>query len=200
MLYLVRPSNGLLVKYLNMSSEINSTLINYNEDESPSFIIKYNLLKEIYQFICFIFSFNDGFSCFLTDDISSFYIRYSYINFVKLYSYSSNHELNEINIKLNEIKTKMSTNKEHEINLKKNLEDIMNKKNSAHESHKDRTANQKKLKNTLMKLYLKCLFSLGNNRTEDIKRKFYQYRVVEFLTREIDLEYEVLINIFLFNI
>jgi len=191
MLYLIKPANGLLAKYLNMSNDINSSLISYNEDDSPGFNIKYNLLKEIYQFICFIFSFDESFSCFLTDEISSFYIRYSYINFVKLYSYSSNHELNEINIKLNEIKTKMSINKEQETNLKKNLEDIMNKKSSAHEILKDKSMNQKKFKNTLMKLYIKCLFSLGNNRNEDIKRKFYQYRVVEFLTREIDLEYEV---------
>jgi len=198
MVYLVRPSNGLLVKYLNMSTDINSSLISHNEEESPDFIIKYNLLKEIYQFICMIFSFDDGFSCFLGDDISSFYIRYSYINFVKLYSYSSNHELNEINLKLNEIKTKMNISKEKETNLKKNLEDIMNKKNSAHENSKDKMNNQKKFKNALMKLYVKCLFSLSNNRTEDIKRKFYQYRVVEFLTREIDLEYEVRRKIFFF--
>lgn len=191
MLYLIRPSNGILVKYLNITNDIHSYLISYNEGDSPAFTIKYNLLKEIYHFICMIFSFDETFSCFLSDEIASFYIRNSYINFVKLYSYSSNHELNEINVKLNEIKTKMSIDKEQEMNLKKNLEDIMNKKNSAHENLKDNLANQKKLKNTLMKLYLKCLFELGNNRTEDIKRKFYQYRVVEFLTREIDLEYEV---------
>ena len=189
MLYLIRPSNGLLVKYLNAATDINSSLISHTEEESPSFIVKYNLMKEIYQFICIIFSFDDGFSCFLSEDISSFYIRYSYINFVKLYSYSSNHELNEINLKLNEIKTKMNS-REQETTMKKNLEDIMNKKNSGRES-KDLMANQKKFKNTLMKLYVKCLFSLANNRTDDIKRKFYQYRVVEFLTREIDLEYEV---------
>lgn len=189
MLYLIKPSNGMLSRYLNMSSEINSFLISHNQEESPSFIIKFNLLKEIYQLICIVFSFDETFSCFLNDDISSFYIRYSYINFVKLYSYSSNHELNEINIKLSEIKTKMNDN-EHETALKKNLEDMLNKKNNAEET-KEKMGVQKKFKNTLMKLYLKCLFSLGNNRTEDIKRKFYQYRVVEFLTREIDLEYEV---------
>lgn len=199
MLYLIKPSNGILPKYLNISSEINSFLISQKEEDSPSFIIKYNILKEVYQFICLAFSFDETFSCFLTDDISSFYIRYSYINFVKLYSYSSNHELNEINLKLNEIKTKMNENKAQETAIKKNLEEIINKKNASEENFKNQIGNQKRFKSTLMKLYLKCLFALGNNRTEDIKRKFYQYRVVEFFTREIDLEYEVLyLFIFIF--
>lgn len=35
------------------------------------------------------------------------------------------------------------------------------------------------------------LFALSTTRTEEITRKFFQYRIVEFFTREIDLEFEV---------
>lgn len=40
-------------------------------------------------------------------------------------------------------------------------------------------------------MYIKCLFTISTNRTEEITKKFHQYRIVEFLTREFDLEYEV---------
>lgn len=39
--------------------------------------------------------------------------------------------------------------------------------------------------------YIKILFSLSTVRTEEISNKFSQYKIVEFFTREIDLEHEV---------
>ncbi len=45
----------------------------------------------------------------------------------------------------------------------------------------------------LCKLHLKCLFTYSRNRTPDITRKFYQFKILEFLTREIDLGYDIII-------
>jgi hypothetical protein len=44
---------------------------------------------------------------------------------------------------------------------------------------------------SLLTSYIKILFSLSTVRTEELSNKFYQYRIVEFFTREIDLEHEV---------
>ncbi len=44
---------------------------------------------------------------------------------------------------------------------------------------------------TLLNAYLRVLFALSTVRTDELNSKFYQYRIVEFFTREIDLEYDV---------
>ncbi len=69
-------------------------------------LLKINLFKEIFQFVKLSFSFKKTFSLLLNEDISSFYIRYSYINFVKLYSHLNAYELNEIGNKIREAKNK----------------------------------------------------------------------------------------------
>lgn len=43
----------------------------------------------------------------------------------------------------------------------------------------------------LCKLHLRCLFAYARNRTPDVTRKFFQFRIIEFLTREISLEYDI---------
>ena len=48
-----------------------------------------------------------------------------------------------------------------------------------------------KLATNLCKLHLKCLFNIAKNRNQETSHNFYKLRVVEFLTREIDLEYSV---------
>lgn len=53
MLYLLNPKKGLLSQYLNETINLNSALINLNNDTSDKklparFMIKYNLFKEIY--------------------------------------------------------------------------------------------------------------------------------------------------------
>lgn len=77
-----------------------------------------------------LFSFNSRFSCFLNEDIASFYIRFSYINFVKLYSHSSNSELNEINKKIVEIGNKIRARANSENNnLNENIDKLENEFN-----------------------------------------------------------------------
>ena len=43
----------------------------------------------------------------------------------------------------------------------------------------------------LSKSYINVLLAISKNRTDDIKQKFYQYRILEFFCREIDLEFDV---------
>ena len=47
----------------------------------------------------------------------------------------------------------------------------------------------------LCKMHLKCLFAYARNRTPDVTRKYFQFRIIEFLTREIDLEYDITLSI-----
>ena len=44
---------------------------------------------------------------------------------------------------------------------------------------------------TLSKLHLKCLFVIAQNRNQETSRNFLKLRIVDFLTREIELEYDV---------
>lgn len=42
-----------------------------------------------------------------------------------------------------------------------------------------------------LKMYIKTLLHISVNKNEVISKIFYQYKVVDFLTREIDLEFEI---------
>ena len=192
LVYLVRPNSGVFDQYLSVNKSLSASLISNSAEEFPkTFFIRFNLFKEVYQCITMLFSFDSSLSCLLQDDIACYYLRYSYINFVKLYSYSSNSELNEINTKINEMNNRMkkdhnlSTEQIDEIYLKKEekqkTDDLGRKKSSLTESFKIE----------LLKLFVRCLFALSKSRTPEISQKFYQYRILEFFTREIDLEYEV---------
>ena len=55
----------------------------------------------------------------------------------------------------------------------------------------ENTANQLNRIFYLAKQYLKLLIAISKHRTQEITRKFFQLEVVQFLTREIDLEYNV---------
>jgi len=43
----------------------------------------------------------------------------------------------------------------------------------------------------LCKGFMRCLIAIAKNRNDDTSRNFYKLRCVEFLTREIDLEYDI---------
>ena len=44
---------------------------------------------------------------------------------------------------------------------------------------------------SLAKKYLKILFAISRNRTDEITKKFYMLDVVHFLTSQIDLEFNI---------
>lgn len=43
----------------------------------------------------------------------------------------------------------------------------------------------------LCKKHLECLFCIAKNRNEDTRRKLYQFKLVHFLTQEIELEFDL---------
>ena len=47
-----------------------------------------------------------------------------------------------------------------------------------------------RLASSLCKLHLRCLISIARNRSEDTSRDFFKFHCVEFLAREVDLEYK----------
>ena len=202
MTYLVKPNIGLLAEYIQTNNNLNSLLISSKTEASSNYnLIRYQLYKSICEFLRKLFSFNSRFSCFLTEDIAAFYIRFAYINFVKLYSHSNNSELNEINKKIHEIsklKSKGGPDMLISDNIpksNKNPED----ENGFTQKGQPRKPENKSYQIILSALYLKLLLAISRNRTDDIKRKFYQYRILEFFSREIDLEFDVIILYILVN-
>ena len=48
-------------------------------------------------------------------------------------------------------------------------------------------------------MHLKCLFSLSKNRNDDVTNKFFQLKIVDYLTKEIELENEAAEKIYKLN-
>jgi hypothetical protein len=43
---------------------------------------------------------------------------------------------------------------------------------------------------SLCKKHLECLFAISRNRSDDTRRKLFQFKIVQFLCQEIELEFE----------
>ena len=109
------------------------------------------------------------------------FIRVHYLSFIKLYNKNmmTNMNLVDVNIIL--------------LNLGENENEKITKiKSLIREIYNGQTYLQVII--CLCKLHLKCLFYLAKNRNSDVSNKFYQLQIVEFLSKELDLEHEVKIN------
>ena len=51
----------------------------------------------------------------------------------------------------------------------------------------------------LCRLHLKCLFELSKNRNTDVTNKFFQLKIVDYFTHEIQLEQEIAERIYKLN-
>lgn len=124
MLFLIRPSEGIFYKYLTMNADINSVIIqNHIKKKLPmATVLRINLYKQILEFLTLAFGFSTNYSCFLIEDISSFYLKFTFTNFVKLYSHSNLNELNEISHKIRLIQQKTSSKQE----LQENINSLFN--------------------------------------------------------------------------
>lgn len=113
------------------------------------------------------------------DDIAGYYIRTCFQYFTKLYSLENDNEMKLINQKIQELKQQKDINKfNSQISA---AADIQTKSNEYYRYYSV----------SLMNTFIKCLFSLACSRSEEITKKFLQNRIVEYLTAEIDLEYDV---------
>ena len=208
MVYLVKPSNGILTNYIKSNTNLNSLIIDTGIKSLSNYsLLRLNLFKAIFEFLKKIFSINIRFNhsendkpglnedvSILSEEISNFYIRFSYINFVKLYGHSSNSELNEINRKIVEIGNRVKGKVGRE-NFNENVDRVENEFN-----RKNMRGTNNELKTYQIHfstLYIKVLLAIAKNRNDAIKRIFYQYRILEFFTREIDLEFDVSFRFFM---
>jgi hypothetical protein len=120
-----------------------------------------------------LFWFSPRFSSFRNEEHALFYIRMHYISFLKLYT---NNKPNR-------------TVEEPTLNAT-----VGNHQSISSLVESNTNGDYLKASLLLCKLHLKCLFTYSRNRTPDITRKFYQFRILEFLTREIDLEYDIILR------
>ena len=48
-------------------------------------------------------------------------------------------------------------------------------------------------------MHLRCLFVISKNRNADVTNKFFQLKIVDYFTHEIQLEHEVAEKVYKFN-
>ncbi|KRW99809.1 Protein kinase-like domain [Pseudocohnilembus persalinus] len=198
MSYLVKPQNGLFSNYININSQLNSYIIqpDYSKKISVYTILRINQYKEIFQFLKLTFSFTRNYSCLINEEIVAFYIKYSFFSFVKLYSHSHINELNEIQQKIQDLSQKSKAQAQQKYNYQeqkekfdKNLNNqqkqFIELQQSKYEKH------YKFFKILFLNLYTNILFSISTVRTDQITHIFYNYRIMHFFTKEIDLEFDI---------
>lgn len=199
-LYLFRANSGLLAKYLTANLVLNSIVIQPQDARLPTVVmLRVNLMREVFQLLSLAFSFSSNYSCLLSEETASFYLKYSFTNFVKLYGHSTANELNEISSKIKEINQRKG---DHNLNGD-NLREMLRKEERAHVgagAHREAAGNAaenkiegyyRQIKINLMTSYVGVLFALSTVRTDDISQRISSYRIIEFFAREIDLEFSI---------
>lgn len=190
------PRNGCLSRVLthyetfispaNLDGYDNHEKADSSQAEVSSGLLKgkgeqYNIqryLHELFMFISHVYylacpSQHDSL-LILDEEICSFYIKFSIMHFVKLYSLLTVNELANIGA---------TSRRQQELDY------MPSTKESPHASPKINT------KQIFMIDFLKILSSISINRTPEIAKKFRQHRVLEFFVREIELEFSVKENI-----
>ena len=184
-------NTGILGQCLNSQIDLMSKLAKNNRFKTIKNIpnlsfnlnLMFNLYHSIFDILALGFCIKSKYSEFLSEANVNHYIRMCYLNFVKIYSYISNAEITKINQKvmrkLNEEKL-LNTNTKY----KKNTQtDDTDKQETAHKKNS--------FPIVLSKIYLKVVINIALYRNEAIKNIFYQFRVMEFFYKEIDLEFEI---------
>lgn len=170
LIWLTSPSKGLIPRFLHR----------YSPNLKPNDLNPYSPLprnlhitRVVLELLCNLFWFSPRFSSFRNEEHALFYIRMHYISFLKLY-----------------------TNNKPKCPVEEPSLNATVGNNQSISSLIDNNTNGDYLRASLLlcKLHLKCLYTYARNRTPDITRKFYQFRILEFLTREIDLEYDIILR------
>jgi hypothetical protein len=176
-------SNGFLWHFLSAHSEMMSRLAKNNRFQTikniPSLSFNLNLLFNlfhgVFDLLATTFSVKYKYSDFLNENIVNQYVRMCYFNFVKIYSYISNNEIIRINQK---------------VVRKMNDEKMRGEDNNNNEGGEG-ARKKHSFPIQLSKIYLRVVLNIALNRTEVTKNIFYQFRIMEFFYKEIDLEFEV---------
>ena len=135
----------------------------------------FNLFHGVFDLLATGFGVKSKYSDFLGEAMVSVYVRLCYFSFVKIYSYISNSEIIQLN---NKIVKKLNEEKS------KGKDDIF--------AGGDKLSKRKhSFPILLSKVHLRLVLSIALNRTELTKNIFYQFRIMEFFYKEIDLEFEV---------
>ena len=132
-----------------------------------------HIIRSALELLINLYWFSSRFTVLRSEKCALFYIRMHYISFLKLYTY----------------------NKPHDVDNKPSLNATAGLHVSQSSGFETSRSVYSKSCLVLCKMHLKCLFAYARNRTPDVTRKYFQFRIIEFLTREIDLEYDITLSI-----
>ena len=172
--WLVVPVSGLIPRFLHKCSPETKPM----DIKSTSPPRNIHIIRAALELLINFYWFSSRFHVMRSEKYALFFIRMHYISFLKLYTFNKPKKSNE----------RVSLNATG--GLSASLSSTIDNSNPS-------VYSQACL--ILCKMHLKCLFAYARNRTPDVTRKFFQFRIIEFLTREIDLEFDIKNSIELFK-
>ena len=136
----------------------------------------YNLTKNLLILQESTLNFPMQYSFIMNEMTSLDVIRLHYIAFIKLYNKNI-----IFNTNLSEVSSIIATseNFQQKKTIKAFVKDIHNDQNLLN------------ILLNLCKMHLRCLFVISKNRNADVTNKFFQLKIVDYFTHEIQLEHEV---------
>ena len=144
----------------------------------------YNLTKNLLILQESTLNFPLKYSFIINEMTSLDIIRLHYISFIKLYNKNI-----IFNTNLSEVSSIIATseNFQQKKTIKAFVKDIHNDQNLLN------------ILLNLCKMHLRCLFVISKNRNADVTNKFFQLKIVDYFTHEIQLEHEVAEKVYKFN-
>jgi hypothetical protein len=144
----------------------------------------YNLTKNLLILQESTLNFPMKYSFIINEMTSLDIIRLHYISFIKLYNKNI-----IFNTNLSEVSSIIATseNFQQKKTIKAFVKDIHNDQNLLN------------ILINLCKMHLRCLFVISKNRNADVTNKFFQLKIVDYFTHEIQLEHEVAEKVYKFN-
>ena len=144
----------------------------------------YNLTKNLLILQESTLNFPMKYSFIINEMTSLDIIRLHYIAFIKLYNKNI-----IFNTNLSEVSSIIATseNFQQKKTIKAFVKDIHNDQNLLN------------ILLNLCKMHLRCLFVISKNRNADVTNKFFQLKIVDYFTHEIQLEHEVAEKVYKLN-
>ena len=144
----------------------------------------YNLTKNLLILQESSLNFPMKYSFIINEMTSLDIIRMHYLSFIKLYNKNI-----IFNTNLSEVSSIIATseNFQQKKTIKAFVKDIHNDQNLLN------------ILLNLCKMHLRCLFVISKNRNADVTNKFFQLKIVDYFTHEIQLEHEVAEKVYKFN-